>query len=236
MDLSWGSSNHPNATALEVQPATDPPQGSSSAEGNPPEVSAVAMEPSQDLSTTSESETILGSPEEEPSAENNIAWDVQSVSIVICLSFLDCRVRIIHGALQAYGYSYSLRAVIARLHRYELFKHGKVRHPTNGLQIRMRNPQSGTKSTMTLAFVNAEPTVIRYQSDKLQARTPLYIPLICNTKGREIIVELSQGQFVARVSDHPDPKRNQFLMDTRAEYQLNQAAWKTWEAIERFKL
>ena len=173
MDPPQGSSDCPNATPPEVQPATDPLQGSSNAGGNPPEVSANDIEPSQGLSTASESETIIGHPEKEPSAEKNVAWDDQACSIVICLNFFDCRARIIHGALKAYGYPSSLRAVIARLHRYKRFEHGEVRHPTNGLQITTRTASSGAKSTLTHAFVIAEPTVIKYQSERLQARTPL---------------------------------------------------------------
>ncbi|MCJ1429172.1 hypothetical protein MMC29_007085 [Sticta canariensis] len=231
MDPPRRSSDCPNATPLEVQPATNPPQGSSSAGGNPPKVRAISI---QGLSTASESETIIGSPEEGPSAENNVAWDDQAYSIVICLSYFGCRVRIIHDALQAYGFPYSLRAVIARLHRYKLLNHGKVRPPTNGRHISVRTSPSGAKSTLRITVVNAEPTSIKYQCDRLQARTPLYLPLICNEKGRKIIVILSKGRFLARVSDNPDPVRNQLLMDARAECQTNELDWETWEACETY--
>ena len=233
MDSPQRSSDRPNTTPREVQPATDPPQGSSGAGRDPPRVRGIDIE---GLSNASESETTIGSPEEEHSAENNVAWDDQAYSMVICLSFFGCRVEIIHGALQAYGFPYSLQAIIACLHRYKLFKHGQVRPPTNGVQVNMRTSSSGAKSTLILAVVNGKPTSIKYKCDRLQARTPLYDPLICNKKGREIVVDLSQDQFLARVSDHPDLLRNQFLMDARAEYQTNKANWKLWEACERFRL
>lgn len=251
MKLSKDLINHLEDLPLEVQAAMDPsrdistldnleffnavypPQGSSDSVNNNPEstVTPAAIQP-QDLST-SEFETVcldIENPSERISLGKKFSSNSHAISIVYILNFYGCKVGLIHAVLESYGFKCSLRAVVGCIYRYKFFSHDKIEHPVNGTEVDKKTYPSKKESIFTAIYVNDKPTVFTHQFELLQAYTPLYKQLVCGLDGRELIVELTDGQIQVRVFDHPDPRRNEFLVNRRMVCQHYQGTW------DRFKL
>lgn len=179
------------------------------------------MDPALGPSTTLDSgrvDLILGSSTEDCIKEGKLSWDAHAYEIVLGLTFFGCKVRYIDSTLKSYGFICSLRALIQCVNRYKMVKYDKIRNDAHGSFIIGSN-FSGMELNTTFIFVNGKAMSMTHEYKLLRARAPLYESFICSHDGREIIVELTDGQIQIRVLEHPDPEREASLVAQRAALQ-----------------